>query len=54
VSWIKPRTVLPPQTVSYLLARDPSRFGELVNAELRARADDSVGTQLVVAGFKRS
>jgi SAM-dependent methyltransferase len=49
VSWIRPRTVLPPQTVSYLLARDPSRFGELVNAELRARSDDSVGTQLVVS-----
>jgi SAM-dependent methyltransferase len=52
VSWIRPRTVLPPQTVSYLLARDPSRFGELVNAELRARSDDSVGTQLVVACVK--
>ena len=24
VSWIRPRTVLSPQTVSYLLARDPS------------------------------
>ena len=35
VSWIRPRTVLSPQTVSYLLARDPSRFGDLVNAELR-------------------
>jgi len=47
VSWIRPRTVFSPQTVSYLLARDPSRFGELVNAELRARSDDSVGTQLI-------
>jgi hypothetical protein len=47
VNWIRPRTVLSPETVSYLLARDPSRFGELVNAELRARSDDSVGTQLV-------
>ena len=47
VSWIRPRTVFSPQTVSYLLARDPARFGELVNAELRARSDDSVGTQLV-------
>ena len=53
VSWIRPRTVLPPQTVSYLLARDPSRFDELVNAELRARADESVGTQLVASCFKR-
>ena len=47
VSWIRPRTVFSPQTVSYLLARDPARFGELVNAELRARSDDSVGTQLI-------
>jgi len=47
VSWIRPRTVLSPDTVSYLLARDPSLFSELVNAELRARSDDSVGTQLI-------
>ncbi len=47
VSWIRPRTVFSPQTVSYLLARDPVRASAtLVNAELRARADDSVGTQL--------
>ena len=31
----------------------PSRFGELVNAELRARSDDSVGTQLVAACVKK-
>jgi hypothetical protein len=49
VSWIRPRTVFSPQTVSYLLARDPGRFGELVNAELRARSDDSVGTQLIAS-----
>lgn len=53
VSWVRPRTVLPPQTVSYLLARDPARFGDLVNAELRARADDSVGSQLVACCVKR-
>jgi SAM-dependent methyltransferase len=53
VSWIRPRTALPPQTVSYLLARDPSRFGALVNAELRARSDDSVGTQLIAACVKK-
>jgi hypothetical protein len=53
VSWIQPRTVLSPQTVSYLLARDPSRFAELVNAELRARSDDSVGTQLVAYCVKQ-
>ena len=47
VNWIRPRTVLSPETVSYLLARDPSRFAELVDAELRARSDDSVGAQLI-------
>jgi SAM-dependent methyltransferase len=52
VSWIRPRTVLSPQTVSYLLARDPSSFGELVSAELRARSDDSVGTQLIVSASR--
>jgi SAM-dependent methyltransferase len=52
VSWIRPRTVFSPQTVSYLLARDPARFGELVNAELRARSDDSVGTQLIASAFR--
>jgi SAM-dependent methyltransferase len=54
VSWIRPRTVLSAETVSYLLARDPARFGELVDAELRARSDDSVGRQLIAAGVKRS
>ncbi|MGH3278097.1 MAG: methyltransferase domain-containing protein [Trebonia sp.] len=53
VSWVRPRTVLPPQTVSYLLARDPSRFGELVDAELRARSDDSVGAQLIACCVKK-
>jgi hypothetical protein len=52
VTWIRPRTVLSPQTVDYLLARDPSSFGELVNAELRARSDDSVGTQLIACCVK--
>ena len=47
VNWIRPRTVLSPDTVSYLLARDPSRFADLVDAELRARSDDSVGAQLI-------
>jgi SAM-dependent methyltransferase len=52
VSWIRPRTVFSPQTVSYLLARDPGRFDELVNAELRARSDDSVGTQLLACAVR--
>ena len=50
VSWIRPRTVLSPQTVSYLLARDPSQLRELVNAELRRPfATTRSGTQLVSA-----
>jgi hypothetical protein len=53
VRWISPRTVLSPRTVSYLLARDPSSFGKLVNAELRARSDDSVGAQLIASCVKR-
>jgi SAM-dependent methyltransferase len=53
VSWIRPRTVLSPQTVAYLLARDPASFGELVNAELHARSDDSVGAQLIACCVKR-
>jgi SAM-dependent methyltransferase len=54
VSWIRPRTVLSPQTVSYVLARDPSSFGELVDAELHARSDDSVGAQLIACCVKRA
>jgi hypothetical protein len=52
VNWIRPRTVLSPQTVSYLLARDPSSFGQLVHTELHASTDDSVGTQLVASCVK--
>jgi hypothetical protein len=52
VSWLRPRTVFSPQTVSYLLARDPGSFGRLVTAELSARSDDSVGAQLIVCGRK--
>jgi hypothetical protein len=53
VRWIRPRTMLSPSTVSYLLARDPGSFGQLVQAELRARSDDSVGDQLVIAAVRR-
>ena len=53
VSWVRPRTVLSPQTVTYLLRRDPARFDELVRAELNARSDDSVGAQLIACGVKR-
>jgi SAM-dependent methyltransferase len=53
VSWIRPRTVFSPRTVSYLLARDPGSFGALVKAELQARSDDSVGAQLVTCARRR-
>ncbi|MGH3170539.1 MAG: methyltransferase domain-containing protein [Trebonia sp.] len=49
VGWIRPRTVFAATTVSYLLDRDPGSFKQLVNAELRARGDDSVGDQLIVS-----
>jgi hypothetical protein len=52
VSWIRPRTVFSPRTVSYLLARNPANFGRLVSAELSARADDSVGAHLIVSARK--
>ena len=52
VNWIRPRTVFSPRTVSYLLARDPRRFGKLVTAELSARADDSIGAQLITCAVK--
>jgi hypothetical protein len=52
VAWIRPRTVFSPQTVSYLLARDPARFRALVNAELRAQSDDSVGAQLITCAVR--
>ena len=53
VSWIRPRTVFSPRTVSYLLARDPGSFDALVKAELRARSDDSVGAQLITCARRR-
>jgi len=53
VNWLRPRTVFSPRTVSYLLSRDPSSFGKLVDAELRAHSDDSVGAQLVTSCVKK-
>lgn len=53
VRWTRPRTMLSPSTVSYLLARDPGSFGKLVQAELRAHCDDSVGGQLVISATRR-
>lgn len=49
VNWIRPRTVLAPTTVSYLLDRDPGSFEQLLSAELRAHGDESVGDQLIIS-----
>ena len=53
VSWVRPRTVFSPQTVSYLLARNPGSFSQLVTAELSARSDDSIGAQLIISAKRR-
>jgi hypothetical protein len=52
ISWIRPRTVLAAQTVSYLLHKKHASLARLVEAELRAESDDSVGTQLVISARK--
>jgi hypothetical protein len=52
VTWIRPRTVLAARTVSYLLQDKRTSLARLVETELRARPDDSVGTQLVVSARK--
>jgi hypothetical protein len=54
ISWIRPRTVLAAHTVSYLLSSEHTSMDRLVETELRARPDDSVGTQLVVCARKPS
>jgi hypothetical protein len=53
VAWIRPRTVFSPSTVAHVLRRDPARMRHLVEAELAARPDESVGVQLVVSARKR-
>jgi hypothetical protein len=52
ISWIRPRTVLAAHTVSYLLSATHTSMDRLVETELRAKSDDSVGTQLVVCARK--
>jgi SAM-dependent methyltransferase len=53
VGWIRPRTVFSPSTVAHVLRRDPARMHRLIEAELAARPDESVGVQLVVSARKR-
>ena len=52
ICWIRPRTVLTARTVGRLLSRPHASLPRLVAAELRARTDDSLGTQLVISARK--
>jgi len=52
ISWIRPRTVLAAKTVNYLLHHKHTSIERLVEAELHAEPDDSVGTQLVISARK--
>jgi len=49
---IRPRTVLSPSTVAHLLNHNPARLTRLVQAELSAGPDESVGIQLVISAVK--
>jgi hypothetical protein len=49
---VRPRTVLSPSMVTRMLSRDPKAMARLVQAELSAEADESVGIQLVVMARK--
>ena len=49
---VRPRTVLSPSMVTRMLHRDPKAMARLVQAELTAEADESVGIQLVVMARK--
>jgi SAM-dependent methyltransferase len=49
---VRPRTVLSPSMVTRVLHRDPKAMARLVQAELTADADESVGIQLVVMALK--
>ncbi len=52
VSWMRPLTVFSQSTVTHLLGLDPDSLPRLVRAELRARADEATGSQLVVSARK--
>ncbi len=52
--WIRPRTVLSPSTVEYVLGRNPRGLTRLVRTELAASdTDDSLGVQLVASAVRR-
>ncbi len=52
VGWIRPRTVFSESMVTHLLRRDPRSLPKLVQAELAAAADESLGAQLVISAAK--
>ena len=52
VNWIRPRTVFSESMVTHWLRRDPGSLPKLVRAELAARADESLGAQLVISASK--
>jgi hypothetical protein len=52
VTWIRPRTVFSESMVAHVLGRDPGSLPRLVQAELAAAADESLGDQLVVSARK--
>jgi hypothetical protein len=50
---IRPRTVLGESVVTHVLRRAPRSLPALVRAELAARSDESMGTQLLISATKR-
>jgi hypothetical protein len=52
VNWIRPRTVFSESMVTHVLRRDPASLPKLVQAELAARSDESLGAQLVISASK--
>jgi methyltransferase family protein len=52
VDWIRPRTVFSESMVTHVLRRDPRGLPKLVQAELAAAADESLGAQLVISAAK--
>ncbi len=52
VNWIRTRTVLSQSMVTRVLRRDPASLPELVQAELAAKPDESLGAQLVISARK--
>jgi SAM-dependent methyltransferase len=52
VNWIRSRTVLAESVVTHWLRRDPGGLPKLLRAELAAKSDGSLGSQLVISASK--